>query len=156
MKAAESGAPLVAVSMAVALPDICVSLTSEDRRSDGPRYRDWCANNLKTDYFGFVTPEDLYSIRCGVLHNGRFGGLCHSVARVIFTLPHVAPTMINCKINDAWVYSAVEFCRNLCQAAHDWSEKNRDHPRMVENLPHLMQYRDGGLPPYIGGATVLA
>lgn len=157
MKASLGGTPLVAISMAVALPDLCVSLVSEDGRTDAKRYRQWCADNLTGTYFSFVTPDDLYSIRCGVLHNGRVGDLKNGVARVIFMLPcTMAAPIVNCKINDSWVYSAEEFCRNICQAVHDWSEAHRDDPQMIANLPNLIQYREGGFAPYIGGVTVLA
>jgi hypothetical protein len=142
--------------MTVALPDICVSLVSEDGRSNGDRYRKWCAGNLNAGYFSFVTPDDLWSMRCGVLHNGRFGDMKHNVGRVIFMLPNSGATMVNCLLNDAYTYSVVEFCRNFTQAVHAWSEANREDERMKANLPRLMQYRPGGLAPYVVGPTVLA
>lgn len=76
-KAATSGMPFLAVAMTVALPDICVSLVSEDGRSDRERYVHWCDANLGPR-FSLLTGRDLYSMRCGVLHNGRFGDLKHS------------------------------------------------------------------------------
>jgi len=96
-KAAAGGFPRLAIAMAVALPDICVSLVSDDGRSDGKRYKAWCENNLGAE-FAYLTPEDLYSIRCGVLHNGRFGDQKHSVERVIFTLPNFGK-ITNSRIN---------------------------------------------------------
>jgi hypothetical protein len=148
-------APLLAVAMTVALPDICVSLVSEDGRSSGPRYRRWCAANLQPDYFGSVTPRDLYSMRCGVLHNGRFGDMQHDVARVIFRLPG-SGSITNHKIDDAWHYGVVEFCKNFTESVTKWLEENSDDPTLVANLPRMMQYRQGGLPPYVVGPTVLA
>lgn len=153
--AAAGGAPFLAVSMVVALPDICVSLLSDNGRSTRDDYKQWCADNLPKDQFGFVTPDDLWSMRCGVLHNGRFGDLQHNVARVIFALPGNF-TMTNCQANDAYIYSVVEFCQNFTRAVYSWSEANRQDPNMVANLPRLMQYREGGLPPYMVGPTVLA
>ena len=154
-KAAAGGMPFLAVSMTVALPDICVSLSSVDGRSDGDRYKAWCKNNLNKSYFSFVTPDDFYSMRCGILHNGRFGDLKHTVARVIFALPG-GNTFINNKLNDAYFYGAVEFCKNFTRAVYEWFEANRSDAIVQANLPHLMQYRVGGFPPYVGGATVLA
>jgi hypothetical protein len=140
--------------MTVTLPDLCSSLISDDGRTDGERYQKWCSENL-SDKFSFVAPKDLWSMRCGVLHNGRFGELKHNVARVIFTLPEQA-TFTDCKMNDAYVYSVVNFCRNFTTAVYEWLEKNRDHPNVKANIDRLMQYRLGGLAPYIGGMTVLA
>lgn len=148
------GAPFLAIAMAVALPDICVSLISPDGRTNGERYKAWCAENLGKE-FSFLTGDDLWSMRCGVLHNGRFGDLKHNVARVIFALPGKA-TLVNCQLNDAYVYSAVDFCKNFTQAVYQWMEKNKENEMVKANTPRLMQYRPGGLSPYINGATVLA
>ncbi|QBK32134.1 hypothetical protein [Roseitalea porphyridii] len=154
--AAENGLPFLAVAMTVALPDICASLDSEDGRTNGERYKAWCQNNLPWDRLSFVTPDDLWSMRCGVLHNGRFGDMKHSVARVIFTLPDSGFTFTNSRMNDAYVYSVVDFCRVFTDAVYRWFEANQDDETVVANLPRLMQYREGGLSPYIVGATVLA
>jgi hypothetical protein len=152
--AVRNGAPFLAITMTVALPDICVSLISPDGRTTGERYKAWCGENLG-DAFSFLTGEDLWSMRCGVLHNGRFGDLKHSVSRVIFALPGGA-TFVNCQMNDAYFYSAVDFCAHFTQAVHRWMEKNKENEIVKGNIPRLMQYRVGGLLPYVGGATVLA
>jgi hypothetical protein len=59
--------------MTVALPDICMSLISDDGRTTPERYKEWCRNNLGAE-FSYATADDLYSMRCGV---GRFGDLKH-------------------------------------------------------------------------------
>lgn len=152
-QAANSGMPFLAIAMTVALPDICVSLASETGRTSGPKYKEWCAKNLGPD-FSYVTPEDLWSMRCGVLHNGRFGDMKHSVARVLFALPGGA-NFTNCVANDAYIYSVVTFCENFTGAVMRWILKNERDRTIKTNLAHLMQYRYGGVPPYIVGTTVL-
>jgi hypothetical protein len=149
------GAPFLAIAMTVALPDICVSLKSPNGRTNGERYKAWCEENLSKEEFGFVTGDDLWSMRCGVLHNGRFGDLKHNVARVIFALPGKG-SLVNCRFNDAYVYSAVDFCKNFTQAVYRWMEKNKEDETVKANIVRLMQYREGGLRPYIDGMTVLA
>ena len=67
--AANYSFPMLAIGMAVALPDICVSLTSQ--RPTHETYISWCRENLPQEFFGYIAPEDLYSMRCGVLHNGK-------------------------------------------------------------------------------------
>src|SRR5687768_6843637 len=47
----------LALSVVLALPDICVSLESADGRSKGDRYVAWCDNNLGNE-FSFVTGAD--------------------------------------------------------------------------------------------------
>lgn len=157
MKAANGGMPFIAIAMAVALPDICASLASEDGRTSPDKYKKWCADNLGD--LTFVTADDLYSMRCGVLHNGRFGDLKHNVARVIFALPPVngqASVFVDCHMRDAYFYSVVEFCKKITTTVHSWMNTNKDDANIRRNLPNLMQYRENGFPPYIVGATVLA
>lgn len=95
-------------------------------------------------------------MRCGVLHNGRFGDMKHNVARVIFSLPNSGSTFVNCQMNDAYVYSVVDFCKVFTDAVYRWFEANKDDATIMANIPRLMQYRQGGLAPYIKGPTVLA
>jgi hypothetical protein len=154
--AADAGLHLIAIGMAVALPAICASLSMEDGRSRGKEYTDWCAANLTGREFAHVTPADLYSMRCGVLHQGRYGDLQHNnVARVIFTPPG-GVSFTNCLINDAYVYGVVEFCKNMCDAARKWYEANRADPIIKANSQRMMQYRPQGLAPYIVGMPVIA
>jgi len=149
--ASVSGMPLLAIGMAVALPDICVSLSSADGRSDAKRYKEWCGNNLNGPEFSYLTPEDLYSIRCGVLHNGRFGDLKHSVERVIFALPTSAGnSIVNSVSQNAYFYGVADFCNNMTKAVYKWMEANKETENVRANIGRLMQYREG-FPPYIGG-----
>jgi hypothetical protein len=150
--AAANGLPFLALAMTVALPDICVTLAYG--RTTAKLYKDWCNANLGKE-FSIVTADDLYSLRCGLLHNGRFGDLKNNVARVIFALPGGA-TFVNCRINDAYFYSVVEFCSNFTKAVNLWFETNKTDAAIQANIVNLMQYRVGGLLPYVAGATVLA
>jgi hypothetical protein len=154
-QAAANGMPFLAVTMTVALPDICCSLASPDGRTTSERYKQWCKDNLSGGEFSFVTPDDLYSMRCGVLHNGRFGDLKHSVGRVIFALPG-QPTFVNGVINDGYFYSVVDFCQNFTNAVYRWMEANKANATIQAAIPRLMQYRVGGFLPYVRGFTVLA
>lgn len=153
-EAAAGGLHLIAIATAVALPDICVSLISEDGRTDGRRYKQWCADNLGPT-FGYLTPDDLYSMRCGVLHNGRFGDMKHDVGRVIFAPPGQG-TFTDCVLNDAYFYGVVEFCRNMTDAVFRWYEANRENPVVIVNSDRLMRYRPQGFPPYVVGMPVIA
>jgi hypothetical protein len=156
--AAENGLDLIAISMAVALPDICASLISDNGRTTPDRYKQWCSDNLKGGFY-YVTPDDLYSMRCGVLHNGRFGDLKHNVDRIVFA-PKGGSIFVGCIDENihgekAYIYSTVEFCRNVNRAVVAWYAANQDHPNVRANMVRLMQYRPDG---YGGlqGTTVVA
>ena len=145
----------MALAMTVVLPDICASLSSEDGVTSPTRYKDWCKANLTGREFSYLTPDDLYSLRCGVVHNGRFGELKHTVERVIF-LPPGDGAFINGKINGAYIYSIDAFCGLFTKAVHKWFESNRDDEIVCKNMPRLMQYRQGGMPPYLTCRMALA
>lgn len=153
--AASGGLHLLAISMAASVPAICASLGNANARSKRDDYKAWCRANLSGPEFSFVTPDDLYSMRCGVLHQGRFGGLVHNVERIIF-IPPGPVTMSNCKADDTYLYSVVEFCRNICDAAHRWCEEHIGEPVVAANMKRMMQYHPNGLAPFIQGFPVIA
>ena len=160
--AAENGLDLIAIGMAVALPHLCASLAMENGRAQGAEYKDWCrANIIGRPEFSYLSAEDLYSFRCGVLHQGRFGDLKNkpenkTVERVLFLPKTSGGTWVNNVFNDAYVYSVVEFCRNMCDAAYEWYEANRDDPIVKANSERMVQYHPEGLSPYIVGMGVIA
>lgn len=140
--AADNGLDLLALSLAVALPDICCSLISDNGRTDREKYKEWCKENLK-DGFHYVTPDDLYSMRCGVLHNGRFGDLKHRVSQVVF-VPKGGNTFTNCLMDDVYLYSVDTFCLNMNRAVVTWYAANKDNANVLKNISRLMQYRQNG------------
>ncbi len=154
VQSAELGFDLLAIGMASALPDICSSLSSEDGRSDSRKYKIWCEKYLIESYFKFITPEDLYSIRCGLLHQGRFVGLRHTVERVIF-VPKGPVSMVNCQVNGAYIYGTVEFCTNICRASQKWYDESRGDTSVINNIQHMMDYYQSGISPYIKGIRVV-
>ena len=81
----------------------------------------------------------------------------NNVARVIFVPPNPkGHVLVNCQMNDAYVYSVVDFCMNFTTAVYNWLEAHRNDVNVQANLPRLMQYYPTGLSPYIQGMTVLA
>jgi len=94
-------------------------------------------------------------MRCGVLHNGRFGELKHSVAKVIF-MPSDASTFTNSRIGDAYLYSIVEFGKSFTKTVEEWFEKNKHDATVQSNLPRLMRWHPNGIAPYVTGSPVLA
>jgi len=154
-RALDQGFFYLAVATVLTLPDLCVSLISEDARSTGKRYIEWCDTNLGSE-FVYVSGDDLWSFRCGVSHNGRFGDLKHDVGRVVFSLPFRGNRLIDCVINDAYIYSVEDFCRNFMAAVRKWYWSNEENPNLKQNIERMVQYRSEGLPPYIVGVPLLA
>jgi hypothetical protein len=144
----------LAIALTTTLPDMCAALISDDGRSEPRRYKAWLDEN-RGDKFSFLTAKDFYSLRCGVVHQGRLGDLQHDIKRVVFLLPGRG-TIINGQINDAYVYSAVDFCHDLMDIVRAWYETHSDDPNVVKNVPNLVRYRPDGMVPYIVGQAVIA
>jgi hypothetical protein len=146
-----------AVIMALTLPDVCAALESEDARTTKQRYMAWYRANIGAAY-GFMTDEDCYSLRCGVVHQGRFGGHGMRYGRVVFTMPIPERNIVihNNVMNDALNLDANVFCRDLIAAVRRWFAAHSQEANVQANLPNLVQLREDGLAPYIVGLPVIA
>lgn len=155
--AVRNGAPFLAITMAVALPDMCASLESDDGRTSLKKYKIWCQENLDWNYFSYIGIDDLYSMRCGVLHNGKLQGLKNDISRVLFALPNQnGMVFVNNRVGDAYFYSVLEFCDNICDSVYRWYEKNGGGEIVQNNVKSMMQYHFNGVSPYVVGIPVLA
>lgn len=144
----------LAVAMALTLPDICAALESSDGVTSPTRYKAWfdsyMAKNIPS-----MTATDCYSLRCGVVHQGRFGHEKMRYGRAIFLLPNEQNIHFSdCMIDDAFFYSADIFCHRIIKTARDWFEAKKADPNVQKNLPNLVQLRPDGLAPYVQGAII--
>src|SRR5207247_2370194 len=98
----------------LALPDICGALESPDGEANPQRYKDWW-NSWMASAYPQVTSTDIYSMRCGVVHQGRFGHPKIQFARILFTLSPRHNVIQIMEINDALTLDATTFCRNVVQ-----------------------------------------
>src|SRR5690625_2233996 len=147
--ALEHGMYYLAIITALTLPDVCSALASENGVTNGGRYREWYRSNL-SNRFPNLTDYDCWRLRCGVVHQGRFGRPGMRYSRVIFTIPDQQNNFFHNNIfNDALNLDAVTFCGDIIQGVRDWYESNRDCANVRSNIPHLVQYRPNGLAPYM-------
>jgi len=146
----------LAVVMSVTLPDICAALESPDGRTSQTKFMAWYDTHLSTK-FRLMSARDCYSLRCGVVHQGRFGLPGKQFGRVIFTLPNAQGIVIGQgAINDALMFNAVQFCKTVTETVRDWFAVAAHDPVVQANLPNLIQLRPAGIAPYISGAPVIA
>jgi hypothetical protein len=142
----------LAITIALAVPDICAALQSRDGNATGVRYQEWFDANLSHKY-PLLTAADCWKLRCGIVHQGRMGRKDMQYGRVIFIL--AAPGIHNNVINDALQLSAETFCRDVIAATRQWFAANQNDVNVKANLPFLVPLRPNGFPPYIGGAPVI-
>jgi hypothetical protein len=154
----------LAIVLAVTLPDICAALEASDGRTSSTRYKAWYKADLAGKVW-FLTEDDCYSLRCGVVHQGQFGVAGSQYDRVAFFMPHPDPsrtlvirgTRFGTAPNEIiYTYSAVEFCQHIIDAVRLWAANKTSDVNVQKNLPKLIQYRPNGMPPTISGFLIIA
>jgi len=70
--ALSNGLYYLAVMLSLSLPDICAALERPDGRTNSEYYKKWYDKHL-ADKFDHLSADDCYSLRCGVLHQGKIG-----------------------------------------------------------------------------------
>lgn len=144
----------VSIAMALSLPDMCAALESADGQTTGPKYRAWY-NTWLAAKFNNITAEDMYRLRCGVVHQGRFGHPRMQYSRIIFTLP--GPNHFHNNIfDDALNLDARTFCLDILSVVKAWYDAHAADQIVAENSSKLLQYRPNGLLPYMFGVAVIA
>ena len=145
----------LALALTLALPDICGALEAEDGWAKPDRYRAWYEENL-VDEFRNLTAADCYRLRCGGIHQGRFGRPEMQYARVLFVLPHAQGTVFeDCIMGDAYFVSAQEFCRTVIAKVRNWADGKRDDATVRANLSRLVTLYPDGLAPYAKGIPLI-
>ncbi|MDP2694408.1 MAG: hypothetical protein Q8O58_06035 [Gallionella sp.] len=155
-RALDAGLYYLAIAMALTIPDICAALESQNGETSGPKYKAWYTANLGAQYPN-VTDADCWSLRCGVLHQGRCGHQNMQYGRILFTIPNAQNNVFhNNIINDALNLDAVRFCHDVVACARLWYARKQNDPVVQSNLPNLVQLRPQGLAPYMVGMPLIA
>jgi hypothetical protein len=159
-RALEARLYYLAVLSAIALPDVCSALQSDGTTKPEKYkawYEAWLAKKLSS-----MTSDDMYGLRCGIVHQGIFGHPGMQYNRVIFTVPHgrvrAHNTVMRAADDEQFALhlDAEMFCLDVIASVKEWYSSNQDSPNVKAHLPRLVQYRPGGLPPYILGSPVIA
>ncbi len=138
------------------IPEICSSLQSVEGTTSKQRYKDWSEEWFLSRY-NLITSTDLYSMRCGVVHQGKFGHENMQYERVLFTLPTVQRIVLhNNVINDALNLDASIFCNDMVDASLRWWTERKHDFNVQANLSRLISIYPDGMPPYIVGVALIS
>lgn len=157
----KAGLYYVALFSALAIPDICGALESEDGKASGSNYKTWFDRWVAAKYCLFRKPslpgEVCYYYRCAVLHQGRATHTKMLYSRIIFVEPN-NPRIImhNNVMNDALNIDVVKFCEDVISGCEDWLCFVATDAVVQQNLASSMQRYPQGLAPYIVGISVIA
>jgi len=149
----------LAIIVCLILPDICAALESEDGRASKKGYIDWYTKYAKAQAGG-VDPEECYSLRCGMAHQGKMNIKNGGAGRVVFTMEHnhVRLDSVTLKSGDvsAYAFDAEYWCRRWIVAVRDWYKTAQYDPIVQRNMQDMMQPRPFGLHPFMVGQPLFA
>lgn len=154
-KAFDAGLYYVGVALTLTLPDLCVTLESGEGRARQAGYQKFYQKYL-ADRLLYLSADDFYSFRCGVLHNGKFGGLKHEVKRVVFVAPYDGNAWVSIRVGDVYMYSMMEFCEAVIDATDRWYADSKDNPNVAANAERLVKFRPNGMRPFGVGIPLIA
>lgn len=151
----------LAVTTALTLPDICGSLESADGRASSSRFKAWCdAWFIPRGYDGWMTAEDLYQLRCGIVHQGRMGTPKMQYNRVGFVTSEAIHRFVSSNNGGVpermLLLSASIFSRDMTDGVAAWQAAKGNDPNVVANLALLLRNRPNGVPPHVVGMPVIA
>jgi hypothetical protein len=145
---------------ALAIPDICGAIDSSDGKASGAKYKAWfdkyVAPKYRTPSGQLFTGEDCYYFRCSALHQGSSIHPKSTYSRILFVEPGaISSTFHNNILNDALNIDVGFFCNDIVDGAERWLTEVESTTRYQTNYSKFMRRYPNGLPPYIGGVSVI-
>ena len=155
-KAINAGFYYLSLAIALTLPDICAALGAQNGQTSKALFLNWYNQNLALKYPN-ITAEDFYSLRCGVIHQGRMGHPKMQYSRVLFTVPNANRNVFhNNIIDDALNLDICIFCKDVTGSVNEWFKQNQHDENIARNLDLMVQPRPLGLAPYMVGMPLIA
>ena len=148
----DAGFEYAALVLALAAPDICANLALEPGANPShqqKRYKTWFRENMEKREP--ISADDAWSLRCGVVHEGKFGNKDKKFDRVVFTLSggHVVVNGLKVDgkavLDRVLIINAKRFCTSMTEAVSLWYATVRDDPHVMMNLSRMVRYRPDGL-----------
>lgn len=139
-----------ALFVSLTLPDICTAL--EDGKASGSKYSSWFESNL-TQYNGFLSGKDCYTLRCALLHQGKDDILDQKMRE---TLKHYVflTSGSHCNLIKDCVFNGVKksflqlnvqkFCEDICLAVERWLKSVNDNPEIQKRLKETIEIHEPG------------
>jgi hypothetical protein len=139
----------------VCLPDICAALESDDGRTGGKRYVDWCNRHLPD---ARLSGEERYWMRCKILHEGRATGRASTgrpgrYSGFAFTQPAANGQIDHRRVDGSTLVLEVGKLSEECKAgvqrwiqAIEADPTGQDANNVQKNLPTVVRVRQKPMP----------
>lgn len=147
----------LALFAALAIPDICGALESEDGIATRDKYAAWFDRCVAPRYRGTLTGQDCWFFRCSLLHQGTSQNPRSTYARILFVEPTATTNVFhNNVINDGLNIDVRIFCADMVAGAEDWLRQHEHTENYRNNYDRFMRRHPQGLSPYIVGVPVIS
>lgn len=148
---------LLSIFSALAIPDICGAMSSENGEANKEKYKDWFDEYIASKYNNFLDGEDCYYFRCSLLHQGSSQHSKMNYKRVLFIEPSTTTHVFHNNIlNDALNIDVKIFCSDLVNGAEKWLAENENTELYKKNNDKFMRRYPDGLSPYIMGVPIIS
>ncbi|SUC35803.1 Uncharacterised protein [Providencia rustigianii] len=152
----KNGDYYIAIFMCLTLPDICAALESKDGEASGKKFKDWFDKYVSDKYYGMLSGDTCYRLRCGTLHQGKAMHAKLGYERIIFT-PTINGNVFHCNVlNDALNLDINTFSHDIIDGVATWMNDMKNNEFFVENFKSFLKIYPNGLPPYIVGYPVIS
>jgi|GEM_PF-4209288 hypothetical protein len=136
----------------LALIDIAAAVNSPNGQTDNKKFKAWFENNLP-QYAGLLDADDVYQMRCGMVHQGQMRGSNYEA--IVLTLPGGGVFHRNL-MDNAIQLDLITFCTEVLDAVQAWWDAGKGTEPIKTNSENVVRIRMDGLPPYVEGPAVLA
>lgn len=152
-KAIEYGLYTLAFSTILAIPDICGALESGDGRANGNKYKKWYNTYVKN--VCRLNGEEVYYLRCSMLHQGRTSHIKSEYSRILF-FPSSNGLVFhdNSSQNETEYVLTIDlkiFCEGVIAAGRKWLDLNKNNPIYLKNIEDSYRFHSNGLSPHFLG-----
>jgi hypothetical protein len=161
-KSINNGINYPALMTALAIPDICGGLISDDGKAEDFRYIDWFNENATHHFNGLLSGQIAYFLRCSVLHQGR---LAHPASKkhfdeIMFVIENDLSThLIGIKHKSGKNFLVINlkiFCKVIYHTTTKWLSKVEQTENYKKNYKKFFKYNNQKLPWNEDGISVIA
>ena len=143
-----------ALFLALALPDICGALESENGQANKNKYKKWFEKYISKNYKN-LNGETCYYFRCAMLHQGSTIHNKSNYNRIIFLEPNDCYKFDDNIINEVLNIDLINFCKNICKGVENWLDDKIENKIIQQNIKKLIKKYPNGISPYIMGIPVI-
>lgn len=156
----------LALSGALAIPDMCGALESKDGIATGAHYKTWFDSHVAPRHVGhwdnkpFLTGQDCYNFRCSFLHQGRLQHTKGGYDRLFFLEPGTSGMTMHMNAfhmggNSVLNIDVRQFCLEVVDSARTWLNGVVGTEPYQQNLTSFVTRYPNGFAPYVGGIPVI-